>query len=839
MSQQYTPMMTHYLEIKKDYPDAIVFYRLGDFYEMFFEDAETASHELDLVLTGRNAGVEERVPMCGIPHHAAKNYIQRLIAKGYKVAIVEQMEDPAEAVGLVKRDVIRVVTPGTAIDEILDEKSSNYLASLVDYNYGYALAVCEITTGETKLLDINHDTTLLKQTLLSNDIREVVSSSNNSKIKAILANSTVTLSVCDDKTIKPEYRELCEDIEDVHQLEAIGVLLNYLEATQKRSIQYLDTFHVEDNSYMKMDYSTIRNLELVEPSRQNTKAITLWSYLDKARSAAGSRQLKKWIQKPLTDIDRINQRLDMIAYLKKNYIKREELKEYLSQLYDIERLIARVAYGNANGRDVLRLEKSLDQVPYIMDIVKASGIYPEYDELDRCDDLRERLTDCIVDEPPVSTNQGGIFRDGYNSTLDEYRSIQRDSQQWIVELEQRERERTGIKTLKVGYNKVFGYYIEVSKGAVAQVQEEWGYQRKQTLTTGERYITEELKEQEDKILHAEERAIRLEKELFDELITEIKQYLASLQKLAIALANIDANYALSVVSSNNSYVRPEFNNEGIFDVKQGRHPILETVSEQKYIPNDIYMDNEHPTQIITGPNMGGKSTYMRQCALLAIMAQIGCYLPAKQATVPVFDQIFTRIGSTDDILAGQSTFMVEMTEANNALNNATKDSLILFDEIGRGTSTYDGMALAQAMLEYIDATIGAKTLFSTHYHELTDLENDLNGIVNKHVDVYEKDDEITFLYKVKPGKADKSYGIHVAKLAKLPDSIIDRANELLKQLESTKKILSEQAQIIMLEKVPKNLKEIEETLQQVDPNNITPLESLQLLAKLKEKAEEK
>lgn len=839
MTQQYTPMMMHYLEIKKDYPDAIVFYRLGDFYEMFFEDAKTASHELDLVLTGRNAGAEERVPMCGVPFHAVKGYIQRLIAKGYKVAVVEQMEDPAEAVGLVKRDVIRVVTPGTAIDEIMDEKASNYLCALSDYGYGYALAICEISTGETKLIEINHDTVLLKQTLLANDVREVVTDSSNTRIKGILANTTVTVSSCDDRIIKPEYRPLCAQIEDVHLLEAIGTLLNYLEATQKRSIKYLDEFKLEDNACMKMDYSTLRNLELTEANRQNTKAITLWSFLDKARSAAGSRMLKKWIQRPLMDVGKINQRLDMIAFLKKNYIKREDLKENLSHLYDIERLIARVAYGNANGRDVLRLQKSLEVVPFIMDMVRESGIYPEYDSIDRCDALRERLENCIVDEPPVSIHQGGIFKDGYDPTLDEYRAIQRDSQQWIVELEQRERERTGIKTLKVGYNKVFGYYIEVSKGAVSQVQEEWGYQRKQTLTTGERYITAELKEQEDKILHAEERAIRLETRLFEELIAEIKGYLSPLQKLAVALAVIDANYALAVVSSNNTYVRPVFSDNGLFEVKNGRHPILETVSSQKYIPNDIYMDNEHPTQIITGPNMGGKSTYMRQCALIAIMAQIGCYVPARSATVPVFDQIFTRIGSTDDILAGQSTFMVEMTEANNALYNATKDSLILFDEIGRGTSTYDGMALAQAMLEFIDATIGAKTLFSTHYHELTDLENDLNGIVNKHVDVHEQNGEITFLYKVKPGRADKSYGIHVASLAKLPESVIERSEELLKQLESTKKIHSEQAQIIMLEKVPKNLKEIEEILNKADPNNMTPIESLQLLAKLKEKASEK
>ena len=834
MTTQYTPMMTHYLEIKKAYPDTLVFYRLGDFYEMFFEDAKTASHELDLVLTGRNAGAEERVPMCGVPHHAVKSYIQRLIAKGYKVAIVEQLEDPANKEGIiVKRDVIRVVTPGTAIDEIMDEKANNYLAALCDYDYGYSLAITEITTGESRLLNISHDINLLKQTILANDIREVVTAGD---FKASSLKNFVTVSVCDDTALLPDYKHLYEHIEDVHLLKAIGRLLNYLEATQKRGMQYIDRFDLEDSlSYMTMDYSTMQNLELTDASRTNSKAITLWSFLDKCRSAAGSRQLKKWVQKPLRDLNRINQRLDMIEYLKKHYIEREDLKEKLSELYDLERLIARVSYGNANGRDVLRLQKTLDAVPEILKLVRKARVYPEYDNLDACDELRERLQNCIVEDPPISTHQGGIFCDGYDEHLDELRNAQKDGQKWIVSLEQSERERTGIKTLKVGYNKVFGYYIEVSKGMVSQVKEEWGYQRKQTLTTGERYITEQLKEKEDAILHAEERAIRLESELFDELITYIKGYLASLQKLAIALAVIDANFALSEVSSNNGYIRPSFNDNRVLDVKEGRHPILEKVGTTQYVPNDIHMDDRYPIQIITGPNMGGKSTYMRQCALLVILAQMGCYVPARKASMPVFDAIYTRIGSTDDILAGQSTFMVEMTEANNALKNATRDSLIIFDEIGRGTSTYDGMALAQSMLEFIDVTIGAKTMFSTHYHELTSLENSMDGIKNKHVDVYEEDDKITFLYKVKDGKANKSYGIHVASLAKLPQPVIDRAGELLKVFEESKKHRNDQTQMVMVETVPKHLKEIEELLNQVQPDNMTPIEALQFVDMLKKK----
>ncbi|MBQ3383630.1 MAG: DNA mismatch repair protein MutS [Erysipelotrichaceae bacterium] len=834
MAAQYTPMMTHYLEIKKAYPDTLVFYRLGDFYEMFFDDAKTASHELDLVLTGRNAGAEERVPMCGVPYHAVKSYIQRLIVKGYKVAIVEQLEDPANKEGIiVKRDVIRVVTPGTAIDEIMDEKANNYLASICDYDYGYALAVTEITTGESKLLNISHDYDVLKQTILANDIREVVVAGN---FRNMSLKNFVTVSVCEEDSLLPDYKHLYEDIEDVHLLNAIGRLLNYLEATQKRGMQYIDRFTLEDNrKYLLMDYSTMQNLELVDASRTNSKAITLWSFLDKCRSAAGSRQLKKWIQRPLRDVEKINQRLDLIAYLKKHYIEREELKEHLSQLYDLERLIARVSYGNANGRDILRLQKSLDAVPRIMALIRKSGIYSEFDELDLCDGLREKLQNCIVDEPPVSTHQGGIFKDGYDPQLDELRKAQREGQNWIVELERAEKERTGIKTLKVGYNKVFGYYIEVSKGMVSQVKEEWGYQRKQTLTTGERYITRRLKEKEDAILHAEERAIRLESELFEQLINDIKGYLTSLQKLAIALAVIDANFALSEISSNNGYIRPSFNEDRILDIKEGRHPILEKVGSLQYVPNDVKMDDRHPVQIITGPNMGGKSTYMRQAALLVIMAQLGCFVPAKKASMPIFDAIYTRIGSTDDILAGQSTFMVEMIEANNALKNATKDSLIIFDEIGRGTSTYDGMALAQSMLEYIDVTIGAKTLFSTHYHELTSLENSMNGIKNKHVDVYEEDDKITFLYKVKDGKANKSYGIHVASLAKLPEGVIERANELLKVFEESKKHRNDQTQIVMIEKVPKQLEEIDELLKQADPNNMTPLEALQFVDMLKKK----
>ncbi len=835
---EYTPMMKHYLEIKEKYPDALVFYRLGDFYEMFFDDAKTASHELDLVLTGRNAGVEEKVPMCGVPFHAVNGYIQRLINKGYKVAIVEQLEDPAEAVGLVKRDVIKIVTPGTIMDELTDETGSIYLASLVDQGYGYSLAICDCTTGEGKFISINHDTTSLIQTLISNEVRElVVDSKFNKKTLTNLSDSYfLTISECNETTIKEDYKHLLNGCQDIHLNEAFGRLLNYLEVTQKRTMSQLRPFElINEEDYLKMDYSTIIGLELVQPSKTNNKSITLYSFLNNTRSAIGARQLKKWVSRPLRDINKIDQRLDMITYLNKNFLKREQLKEYLSSLYDLERIVARIAYGSANPKDCQRLAKSLENVPEILNIVKESKCYPEYDDINSCREIYDLLNEALTEDPPVLIRDGNIFKDGYDKQLDEYRNILKNGKNWIASLEQSERERTQIKTLKIGYNRVFGYYIEVSKGALSQIKEEWGYQRKQTLTTGERFITEQLKEKEDMILHAEEKSLKLEVALFSQLIDKIKKDLYNLQQLSNCLAVIDAIYSLAVVSSNFGYVRPTFNNDHLLNIVSGKHPILNSFKNIKYVPNDLYMDKEVTTLVITGPNMGGKSTYMRQCVLLAIMAQIGCYLPAKKAELPLFDQIFTRIGSTDDILSGQSTFMVEMLEANNALSKATKDSLIIFDEIGRGTSTYDGMALAQAMLEYIDAAIKAKTLFSTHYHELTALENNMEHLRNKHVQVAENDGEITFLYKVKDGKADKSYGIHVASLAKLPSSVIERAKALLKELESSKKIRNDQSQIIMLEKIPNDLQQVKQLLQLADPNNMTPIEALQFVSTLKEK----
>ncbi|HQB32888.1 MAG TPA: DNA mismatch repair protein MutS, partial [Erysipelotrichaceae bacterium] len=557
---------------------------------MFFEDAKIASHELDLVLTGRNAGAAERVPMCGVPFHAVTGYIQRLINKGYKVAVVEQLEDPSQATGLVKRDVVRVVTPGTIMEELLDEKSSVFLASLIDYSYGYALAICETTTGETKLVSIKHDIATLIQTLISNDIKEVVVDSNfNSKAIKNLDNSYfLTVSICDESTIKDEYKYLCEEIEDVHLLEAIGKLISYLEITQKRSMSHLRKFkEIDEDDFMKMDYATITNLELIQPSRTANKSITLWSFLDKTRSALGSRTLKKWVSKPLRNKRLLNQRLDFINYLNTNFLKREQLKENLSELYDLERIVARVAYGSANPKDCIRMKKSLEVSPTAYAIIKDSRIYPEFDDIDLCENIYDLLSKSLSDDAPVYVNDGGVFKDGYNEELDYYREIQRNGQNWLATLEQKEKEKTGIKTLKIGYNRVMGYYIEISKGALNQIKEEWGYQRKQTLTTGERFITDELKEQENILLHAQEKAIKLENALFTELIGKIKTKLASLQQLASALGIIDANYALAVISSQHGYVRPQFSEERILNVKNGRHPILESFKDVKYIPNDI------------------------------------------------------------------------------------------------------------------------------------------------------------------------------------------------------------------------------------------------------------
>ena len=835
----YTPMMKHYLELKEQHEDAIIFYRLGDFYEMFFEDAKTASSELDLVLTGRNAGVEERVPMCGIPHHAAKGYIQRLIQKGYKVAIVEQLEDPALAKGLVKRDVIKIVTPGTIMDEVSDEKTTVYIASLHDFQFGLAVILCEMTTGELRAQLIDKHVMAIQKVLLGNNVREIVIQEKFDKkiVKMIEEMQTITVSYHNDNALKEEYRHLLNGIEDDRVETAIGVLTNYLDETQKRNMAHLNVVEmVYENDFLQMDFSTKQNLELISSLRSNSRSQTLWSFLDKCRSSMGSRLLKKWIEYPLVDTAMINRRLDAVEYLNDNFITKDELREHLGFVYDMERLSARVAYGSANPRDILRLIKTLEHTPQIFELFHDCSAYEEFQSIDPCRELYDMIEGAIIDNPPLTLKDGGVFVEGYNEELDQVREIGKNGKNWILELENKERERTGVKSLKIGYNRVFGYYIEVTKTNLDSIKDEFGYVRKQTLTNAERFITQELKDKEDAIVHAQERSIRLEAELFNHLLNQIKVYLPKLHDLSHALATIDALYALAEISSENGYTRPQFHTGHSIHMKEARHPILDRMMKTtRYVSNDLEMGEDNDILMITGPNMGGKSTYMRQTVFLVIMAQIGCFVPAKKAEMPIFDQIFTRIGASDDIMSGQSTFMVEMIEANNALQNATANSLILFDEIGRGTSTYDGMALAQAMIEYIMRNIKAKTLFSTHYHELTEMAEKNAGIRNVHVDVHEEDDKVTFLYRVLDGKADKSYGINVARLAHLPSSVLERAKQILDNLELQPNMVKEVKPPLVIEKENPQHMQIINQVKQVDVNKMTPMEAMQFLYELKEK----
>lgn len=777
--------------------------------------------------------------MCGIPHHAAKGYIQRLIQKGYKVAIVEQLEDPALAKGLVKRDVIKIVTPGTIMDEVSDEKTTVYIASLHDFQFGLAVILCEMTTGELRAQLIDKHVMAIQKVLLGNNVREIVIQEKFDKkiVKMIEEMQTITVSFHNDNALKEEYRHLLNGIEDDRVETAFGVLTNYLDETQKRNMAHLNAVEmVYENDFLQMDFSTKQNLELTSSLRSNSRSQTLWSFLDKCRSSMGSRLLKKWIEYPLVDTAMINRRLDAVEYLNDNFITKDELREHLGFVYDMERLSARVAYGSANPRDILRLIKTLEHTPQIFELFHDCSAYEEFQSIDPCRELYDMIEGAIIDNPPLTLKDGGVFVESYNEELDQVREIGKNGKNWILELENKERERTGVKSLKIGYNRVFGYYIEVTKTNLDSIKDEFGYVRKQTLTNAERFITQELKDKEDAIVHAQERSIRLEAELFNHLLNQIKVYLPKLHDLSHALATIDALYALAEISSENGYTRPQFHTGHSIHMKEARHPILDRMMKTtRYVSNDLEMGEDNDILMITGPNMGGKSTYMRQTVLLVIMAQIGCFVPAKKAEMPIFDQIFTRIGASDDIMSGQSTFMVEMIEANNALQNATANSLILFDEIGRGTSTYDGMALAQAMIEYIMRNIKAKTLFSTHYHELTEMAEKNAGIRNVHVDVHEEDDKVTFLYRVLDGKADKSYGINVARLAHLPSSVLERAKQILDNLELQPNMVKEVKPPLVIEKENPQHMQIINQVKQVDVNKMTPMEAMQFLYELKEK----
>lgn len=839
--KKYTPMMQHYLKMKEENPDSILFYRLGDFYEMFFEDAKLVSQELDLVLTGRSAGVEEKVPMCGIPFHAANSYIQRLVKKGYKVAICEQLEDPSSAKGLVDRGIIKIITPGTYMDATMDAKSTNYMASCDVSSFEITVIYCELSTGELKYQTLQRSLVALQKALLEQNVSELVCPMTMDKkwMAALEEMDTMLISKHKKANIDSEDLPLLNGIESESLKEAFALLMVYLKDTQKQRIDhFLPIESMDKDKVLVMDYETKNHLELVSSQSSNAKAESLWSFMDKCQSAMGSRMLKRWIEYPLIDAEKIAKRQVAVKDLKENFMLRENLKEHLVYVYDMERLASRMAYGNASPRDVLQLVATLEHAKPILDLASSLNSYPEFNDVPDCQELYNEIKNAIIENPPLTLKEGGVFNDGYNQELDEVRKIAKQGKDFILELEAKERERTGVKSLKVGYNRVFGYYIEVRNGNLDNIKEEFGYHPKQTLANATRFITQELKEKEEQILHAQETKVKLEQSLFNDLLLRIKRDLFDLHACAQALSTIDVLVSLAILASEKGYVCPVFHPGYNVNVVEGKHPILDDrMKKKRYVSNDWKMSEEEHIQLITGPNMGGKSTYMRQNALLVVMAQMGSFIPAKTAQLPIFDRIFTRIGASDDILTGKSTFMVEMMEANTALRYATKHSLILFDEIGRGTATYDGMALAQAMLEYIDEAIGAKTLFSTHYHELTELAEEHQSMRNVHVDVREEKNEIEFRYRVIEGKADKSYGINVAKLAHLPKVVLDRASQLLLNFENQDNNQNYQPSLFVMDQVQPEKSQLLQQLQELDIDSMTPRDALDCLYELKKLSE--
>ena len=839
--KKYTPMMQHYLKMKEENPESILFYRLGDFYEMFFEDAKLVSQELDLVLTGRSAGVEEKVPMCGIPFHAANSYIQRLVKKGYKVAICEQLEDPSSAKGLVDRGIIKIITPGTYMDATMDAKSTNYMASCDVSSFEITVIYCELSTGELKYQTLQRSLVALQKALLEQNVSELVCPMTMDKkwMAALEEMDTMLISKHKKANIDPEDLPLLNGIESESLKEAFALLMAYLKDTQKQRINhFLPIESMDKDKVLVMDYETKNHLELVSSQSSNAKAESLWSFMDKCQSAMGSRMLKRWIEYPLIDAEKIAKRQVAVKDLKENFMLRENLKEHLVYVYDMERLASRMAYGNASPRDVLQLVATLEHAKPILDLASSLNSYPEFNDVPDCQELYNEIKNAIIENPPLTLKEGGVFNDGYNQELDEVRKIAKQGKDFILELEAKERERTGVKSLKVGYNRVFGYYIEVRNGNLDNIKEEFGYHPKQTLANATRFITQELKEKEEQILHAQETKIKLEQSLFNDLLMRIKRDLFDLHACAQALSTIDVLVSLAILASEKGYVCPVFHPGYNVNVVEGKHPILDDrMKKKRYVSNDWKMSEEEHIQLITGPNMGGKSTYMRQNALLVVMAQMGSFIPAKTAQLPIFDRIFTRIGASDDILTGKSTFMVEMMEANTALRYATKHSLILFDEIGRGTATYDGMALAQAMLEYIDEAIGAKTLFSTHYHELTELAEEHQSMRNVHVDVREEKNEIEFRYRVIEGKADKSYGINVAKLAHLPKVVLDRASQLLLNFENQDNNQNYQPSLFVMDQVQPEKSQLLQQLQELDIDSMTPRDAMDCLYELKKLSE--
>ena len=841
--EKLSPMMQQYMDIKDKYEDSIIFFRLGDFYEMFFEDAIIASRVLELTLTGKQAGLEERVPMCGIPHHAYASYADELIEKGYKVAICEQLEDPKSTKGMVKRDVVQVITKGTRIDENMDSKSNNFIANIYSFDYCYGISFADISTGEVYAMLIEGEKEKAIKEVAKHGFREVIvnDATNREIVETLRTNYNILVTITKEELDDKNYEYIYKDIEDVRITSTIKHLLYYIIDTKKGDLHHLQKCKVIKNSeYLEFDNNTKRNLELTETLRNRERQYSLLWLLDKNKTAMGSRYLKYNIENPLTNKEEITRRYDMIEKLSTEFILRDDLIKELSNVYDLERLAGRITYGNLNAKDLLQLKTSLSHLPKIKEILTEL----KYDKkLETLEELYTLLDKTIMEDAPFTLHEGHLIKPGYNEELDELKKISSGSKDFILELEQKEKERTGIKNLKVGFNKVFGYYIEVSKGQTHLVKEEYGYDRKQTLANCERFTTPLLKEKENIILGAEEKIISLEYKLFMDIREVVKRYISKLQKIAKIISEVDMLQSFSIVSDEYRFVRPNLTEEKTIKMLECRHPVVEQVMKEKYIPNDIIMDKTTDILLITGPNMAGKSTYMRQCAITVIMAQIGCFVPCKSCTMPIFDKIFTRIGASDDLVSGESTFMIEMKEANTAISEATEHSLILFDELGRGTATYDGMSLAQAILEYIHDKIKAKTMFSTHYHELTALERDLKHLKNVHVSAVEKDGKITFLHKVRNGAVDKSYGIHVASLAHLPQSLIKRADEILDIYEhkNIKKETFTQTSLFELteSQAEPKINPIEEKIKAINPLEMTPMEALNYLYELKKEVNRK
>jgi len=865
-----TPMMQQYLELKEQYKDCILFFRLGDFYEMFFKDAEIASRELEITLTGRDCGLDERAPMCGVPFHAADSYISRLINKGYKVAICEQVEDPALAKGIVKREVIRVITPGTIFDSsMVDERKNNYLMSIYKYGCFFGISIVDVSTGEFSSTNINWGNTINKlfDEIAKYSPSEIIANSsffNDAElVDNIRKKFNAYISRFNDEYFETDYAvdkikshfEKCELLEGEYELDvnASGALLEYLEQTQKvnlNHIQNISSYKIEE--FMVLDVSTRRNLELTETMRERSRKGTLLWVMDRTMTSMGGRLIRKWIEQPLINAADIIERLEAVGEMKEKYMVRMEARELLKRVYDIERLMGKIIIGNANGRDLVALKNSIGQVPYIKSLLEqCTSVLNKrnYEQMDTLEDIYELIEKSIVDDPPVTIKEGGIIKTGYNDEVDKYRRATTEGKNWVADLENKEREKTGIKNLKVGFNKVFGYYIEVTKSNYSQVPPE--YIRKQTLANCERYITQELKEIEDSILGAEEKVIALEYQLFLDIRDMIASQVRRIKNTARCLSEIDVICSLAEVADRESYSMPEISTEDRIEIIDGRHPVVEKMlGDASFVPNDTLLDmNENRLSIITGPNMAGKSTYMRQVALIVLMAQIGSFVPAKSAKIGIVDKIFTRVGASDDLASGQSTFMVEMSEVANILQNATPRSLLILDEIGRGTSTFDGLSIAWSVIEYISdkEKMGCRTLFATHYHELTELEGKLTGIKNYCISVEKNGDDIIFLRKIIRGGADDSYGIQVARLAGVPDLVINRAKEILTELNDAdiskrasrvrknRMIIEGQLDLFSVSHTSKITDEVVEELKSIDISTLTPLDALNTLYNLQQK----